>query len=123
MSQDIIADTLNQIMNRKKASYSNVVVNRHSKLLLKLLELAKKEGYIRDYKVSGSALSIEFDPHECRAIKPRHNVNIKAIDKYVRRLIPSRDFGIIVISTNKGLMTQKEALKENIGGSLLAYFY
>lgn len=123
MSQDIIADTLNQIMNRKKARYTNVVVNRYSKLLLALLELAKKEGYIKNYKTSGNNLEIEFSLHECRAIKPRHTVNIKAVDKYIRRLIPARDFGIIIISTNKGLMTHREALKNNVGGCLVAYFF
>lgn len=123
MSQDIIADALNQIMNRKKAGYSEVVVNRHSKLLISLLELANKHGYIKEFKLAGNNLNIEFGLHECRAIKPRYTVNIKAIDKYIRRFIPSRNFGIIVISTNKGLMTHKEAIKHNLGGSLLAYFF
>ncbi|MBI2448968.1 30S ribosomal protein S8 [Candidatus Pacearchaeota archaeon] len=123
MSQDIIADTLNQIMNRKKAGYADVVVNRYSNLLLELFEIVKKEGYIKDYKIIGNNLEIKFNLHYCKAIKPRYAVNVKVIDKYVRRFIPSRDFGIIVISTNKGLMTHKDALKNNLGGSLLAYFF
>ena len=45
------------------------------------------------------------------------------IDKYVRRFLPSRDFGFIIVSTSKGLMTHEEAIEKNIGGSLIAYIF
>ena len=43
--------------------------------------------------------------------------------KYIKRYLPSRNYGIIIISTNQGLMTHKEALEKGIGGSLIAFFY
>jgi small subunit ribosomal protein S8 len=61
--------------------------------------------------------------NECRAVKPRYYVGIDKIDRYLRRFLPSRNFGTLVISTNKGLMGHKEAIKENLGGSVIAYFY
>ena len=59
----------------------------------------------------------------CKAIKPRYSVTTERVEKYLRRYLPSRNFGTVIISTNKGLMTHDEAEKNNIGGSLIAYFY
>jgi len=123
MSQDIISDTLNQIMNAKRAKKSSVNVKRHSKILVGILDLAKKQGYIESYKVIGRDLEIKFNLNECRAIKPRFTVQVKDFDKYVRRYLPARNFGMMIVSTSSGLMTHDEAQEKNIGGSLMAYFY
>ena len=121
MSQDIIADGLNEIMNAKRARKDKVVVNA-SRFFLDLLEIAKREGYIVGYKQNGNQVEIVFKLHECRAIKPRFNVHAYDLDKYMRRYLPSRHLGIIVISTSKGLLTHKEALDQGLGGSLIAFF-
>jgi len=123
MSHDIISDALNQIMNAKRAKKTSITVKRQSNLLLGVLDAAKKHGYISSYKVKDKELEIIFNLNNCRAIKPRFTVPVKEIDKYVRRYLPARNFGIIIISTSKGLMTHEDALEQNIGGSLVAYFY
>jgi len=124
MSQDIVADALNQIMNAKRASKSSADIKRYSKVLLGILAIGKLKGYIKDYKTKGTDLSIEFGKlNACRAIKPRYVVRAKTIDKYVRRYLPARDMGIIIVSTSQGLMTHQTALGKNIGGSVIAYFY
>ncbi len=123
MSQDIISDTLNQIMNAKRTKKNYVVVKRNSKLLFGLLEIAKINGYIESYKAKGNELEIKFNLNNCRAIKPRFTVQVKDMDKYARRYLPARSFGIIVVSTSNGLMTHYTASEKNIGGSLMAYFY
>ena len=123
MSQDIISDTLNQIMNAKRAKKDSVKVKRHSKILVGILDLAKERGYIESYKVSGRDLEIKFNLNECRAIKPRFTVQVKDMDKYVRRYLPARNFGMMIVSTSSGLMTHEDAQEKNIGGSLIAYFY
>jgi small subunit ribosomal protein S8 len=63
------------------------------------------------------------DLWECKAIKPRFTVDKTTIEKYRRRYLPSRNFGTMILSTNKGLMTHEEAFEEKIGGCLIAYFY
>ena len=60
---------------------------------------------------------------ECRTVKPRYYVAVDGIDRYLRRFLPSRNFGSLIISTNKGLMNYKDAIKNNLGGSIIAYFY
>jgi small subunit ribosomal protein S8 len=124
MSQDIIADTLNQMMNGHRAKKEFVVVHRHSKMLLKVLDIAQEYGYVKDYKIDGKKLKIELGKFmKCNSVKPRFNVTVDGIDKYRRRYLPARDMGILIISTNKGLVTHEKAYEDNLGGTLVAYFY
>jgi small subunit ribosomal protein S15Ae len=123
MSQDIVSDVLNEIMNAKKAKKSTLVITKSSKLLINILDLMKQYGYI-DYELTDAKLIINInDVNECSSIKPRYTVDVKNIDKYMRRYLPARNFGYVLISTSKGLMTHEEALNNKIGGSLIAYFY
>jgi small subunit ribosomal protein S8 len=124
MSQDIIADTLNQIMNAKRAGKIEVVASHHSKFLTSVLALAKLKGYLKSYKINGAKLQVEIGKlNGCQAIKPRYTVAVGQIEKYVKRYLPSKDIGIIIVSTSQGLMTHKTALEKNLGGSLIAYMY
>ena len=123
MSQDIVADGLNQIMNAKKARKTNVVINKQSKLLKSILNLAKENGLI-DYQIQESKLVVEIKGlNYIMAIKPRYTVPVKKIDYYVRRYLPAKNFGFVVVSTNQGLMDHKKAEEENLGGCLIAYMY
>lgn len=123
MSMDVVADALNQIMNTKGARKTSVVVRRHSKLLLNVLNIAKESGYL-DYSVNGRVLKIEIkNLNEFRAIKPRYTVSVKKVNHYVRRFLPAKDFGFLIISTNEGLMRHHEAQEKNLGGCLIAYAY
>ena len=125
MSQDVVADGLNQVMNAKRIGKRELVIRKYSKVLLNLFEMMKVRGHV-DYEVDVEVKSVRvkiLKLNECKAIKPRYYVGVGGIDKYLRRFLPSRNFGTLVISTNQGLIDQKEAKKENIGGSIVAYFY
>ena len=130
MSQDIISNALNQIMNAKTAGAREAKIKRVSKVLIGLLEMMKTGGYVdfelfdKDENSKKPYVIVKIlKLNECRAVKPRYYVRVDGIDKYLRRFLPSRNFGTLVISTNKGLMSHKEAVKENLGGSVVAYFY
>mgnify|MGYP001584382591 FL=1 len=123
MSQDIVADALNEIRNAKRAHKAEVEIRRHSKLLISVLALAKLRGYIKDYKLSKS-LKVEIGKlNECKAIKPRFTVTVSEIEKYEKRYLPARGMGVLVMSTSKGIMTNETAREKEIGGSLIAYMY
>ena len=97
MSQDIIADALNQIMNAKKARKTSVVIQKHSKLLRNILDIAKESGYL-EYEVDGTILKVTINKvNELRAIKPRYTVSVKDINKYVRRYLPAKNFGFVIV--------------------------
>ena len=124
MSQDVVADGMNQIMNAKKARKSFVKVKKYSKVLLGILAIGKLKGYIKEYKTDGTELRVEFDKlNSCKAVKPRYVVRANTINKYVRRYLPARDLGVLIISTSQGLMTHQTAQEKNIGGNVIAYFY
>ena len=125
MSQDIVADGLNQIMNAKRIQKKELTIKRISKVLTGLLNMMKSRGHI-DFEVDEEAKTVTvkiIKLNECKAVKPRYYVGVSDIDKYLRRFLPSRNFGSLVISTNKGMLDHKEAVKENLGGSVVAYFY
>lgn len=124
MSHDIVADALNKIMNAKRARAHRIMITHHSKLLLSVLAIAKLKGYIKHYAVDGRSLTVELDKlNGCNAIKPRFMVQVVELDNYVKRYLPAKHIGILIVSTSKGLMTHQTAQEKNIGGSLLAYFY
>ena len=125
MSQDIVADGLNQIMNAKRIEKRELVIKRYSKVLLNLFEIMKAKGHI-NYKVNEEEKTVDVKIirlNKCKAVKPRYYVEVEGIDKYLRRFLPSRNFGDLIISTNKGLLNHKNAIKNNLGGSVIAYFY
>ena len=123
---DLITKTLNEIMNAKKAGKSELTVSPVSKLLFKVLDLMKGEGYI-DYKIQKG----KFDKaiisinrvNECRSIRPRLHFQKDELEKYLRRYLPSRDLGVVIVSTDEGIMVHRDAAKSGLGGVLLAYTY
>jgi small subunit ribosomal protein S8 len=126
MSQDVVADALNMMKNAKKAGKETIEIKKISNLLIEILKIMKQKNAIKKYKIDPKEKSVEItlgDISECNAIKPRFTVGKEDIDKYVRRYLPARGIGEMIVSTNKGLMTHEEAVEEGIGGSLIAYFY
>ncbi|MBS3091745.1 30S ribosomal protein S8 [Candidatus Pacearchaeota archaeon] len=124
MSQNIVSDALNKIMNAKKARKTTVEINYHSKLLSSILAIAKLKGYIKSYKIDGKKMAVEIDKlNYCKAITPRYAVKVDEIEKYEKRYLPAKNFGVIIVSTSKGLMSHQSAQEKKIGGSLVAYFY
>ncbi len=124
MSQDVVADGLNQMMNALRARKTTVELIHHSSLLMSVLALAKLKGYVKEYRVENNILKIEIGRlNGCNAIKPRFTVAVEDLDKYVKRYLPAKDIGIIIVSTPKGLMTHQTAAEKNLGGSLIAYLF
>jgi small subunit ribosomal protein S8 len=112
--------------NAKKARKEVVKLKIISNLLIEVLKIMKQEGAVKKYKIDARNKAVEIilgDLTDCKAIKPRFSCDKEQIEKYRRRYLPARNLGTVIISTNKGLMTHKEAQSENIGGCLVAYFY
>lgn len=128
MKNDIVSDALNTIMNAKRIEKTEVRINRISNFLVNVFEMMKEQKYI-DFEVKDADESKPYiivkilKLNMCKAIKPRYSVTVDRVEKYLRRYLPSRNFGTVIISTNKGLMTHEEAARNNLGGSLIAYYY
>jgi small subunit ribosomal protein S8 len=61
--------------------------------------------------------------NKCGAIKPRFSVSVGEFETWEKKFLPSRDIGIMVVSTSKGVIAHRDAEEKNIGGRLLAFVY
>ena len=126
MSHDVVADALNMLKNAKKANKEVVKIKIISNLLIEVLKIMKQQGAVKKYKIDSKEKSIEVtigDLTDCKSIKPRFSCDKTQVEKYRRRYLPARNLGTMILSTNKGLLTHEEAVTEQIGGCLIAYFY
>lgn len=125
--RDWLASLLNDMMNCKKAGKYETVIVGESKLLLDVLKIMKKEGYIEELTEEEDKfhkIRIKFGKiNECKAIKPRFLIKKSNFDKYIRRFLPARDLGILIVSTSRGIMTHKDAIEKGLGGCLIAYCF
>ncbi len=129
MMNDPLANTLSSIYNNVKVGKSDCVVRPVSKLIRNVLNIMKDNGYISSFEEiedgRGGMLKISFTGkiNKCGVIKPRFNVKLSDYEKFEKRYLIAKDFGIIIVSTHKGLMTHTEAKEKNLGGKLIAYCY
>ncbi len=126
---DVLSNVFNVIYVARKNGKSTCVVSPISQFLIKLLDIMRNNGYIKKYEIisdsKGGFVKIELseDLNKCKAIRPRLPIKFEEITKYEKRFLPSLGFGMIILSTNKGLMTNKEAKETRTGGTLIAYVY
>jgi len=57
------------------------------------------------------------------AISPRYNVQLRDMEKWVVKLLPSRQFGYIILTTSAGIMDHEEARRKHVAGKILGFFY
>ncbi|MFP4401882.1 MAG: 30S ribosomal protein S8 [Candidatus Nanoarchaeia archaeon] len=125
---DPIADAFSKINNAVKSLNSSVVLKK-SKLLVSLLNSLKAHNYvgeieeIQDNKQGMLRVHLLGNINKCGVIKPRYPISVESLEVYERKYLPAKDFGILLITTNKGILTQSESREHNVGGSLVAYCY
>ena len=128
---DTIADMLTRIRNANAMRYTEVKVPA-SKLKLELARILKEEGFITDYKVVEETaqgmilITLKYGPKKERVITGLKRISKPGLRVYAKKEeVPKvlNGLGIAIISTSKGIMTDKEARKENLGGEVLAYIW
>ncbi|MHA1338669.1 MAG: 30S ribosomal protein S8 [Promethearchaeota archaeon] len=126
---DPLADMFSVIKNAEYAGKRRVLIKPASKLISVCLRIMQSEGYIGEFEFIDDGRSGKFNVqllgriNKCGVIKPRKPVKAKMIENIEKSYLPAVDFGIIIISTSKGVMTHHDAKKYHIGGRLLAYVY
>ena len=128
MTNDPLADALNTIKTHEVGGKPACEV-KPSKLVRETLRILQARGYIGDFEFMDDGKSGIFKIklvgriNECGAIKPRFPVKKDEWNAWEQRYIPGVDFGVLIVSTPVGLMTNVEAKKQSIGGRLIAYVY
>ena len=131
MVQDKIADMLTRIRNANQMRYETVEVIG-TKMTLGIAEILKKEGYIAEYNnekcITGDklTLTLKYGDKKERVITGLKRISKSGLRVYAKaNEIPRvlNGLGIAIISTSKGLMTDKEARESQLGGEVLAYVW
>ena len=128
MLQDSLADALSKLKNADRLGKSDCVV-RSTKLVKQVLEIMRDQGYIgslefvEDGKSGKLLVELKGKVIDCNVVKPRASVQIDKFEKFEKRYLPGREFGILLLSTSKGVMDHKKAREQKIGGKILAFCY
>lgn len=126
---DPLADALTNMRNNEMQGNNTCAIKPASKMIGHVLRTMQKEEYIGDFeyvddgKAGQFVIELEGNINKCGVIKPRHAVKTDEFEKFEKRYLPSKNFGIMIITTPEGIMTHIEAKEKGIGGRLLAYIY
>ena len=129
MLNDPLANVLAVINNAEHKAMRKCSIKPASKLITRVLDILNAKHYIGSYTIieDGRGNIVEVSligaVNKCGAIKPRFSVAMETYEKFEKRFLPAKDFGVIIVSTPKGVMTHAEAKAKGFGGRLLAYCY
>lgn len=129
MLMDPLANALSMIKNYENARKREVVVKPASKLIAEVLRIAQQEGFIGEFEFIDDGKAGKFriallgKINRCGVVRPRHAVKRDGYEKWEKRYLPAAGFGVLVISTPKGVMIHTQAEEQGVGGRLLAYIY
>jgi len=129
MLNDPLANTLAVINNAEQKGMKQCSIKPSSKLIVRVLEIMNARHYIGSYSVIDDGrggivqISLIGAINKCGAIKPRFSVNGSNYEKFEKRYLPAKDFGVLIVSTPKGIVTHSDAKANLSGGRLLAYCY
>ena len=131
MVADKIADMLTRIRNANQLKYDTVEVIG-TKMTLGIADILKREGYISEYEYIKNSngdkliLTLKYGDRKERVITGLKRISKSGLRVYAKASeIPHvlNGLGIAIVSTSKGLMTDKEARAAKLGGEVLAYIW
>lgn len=128
MRNDPLSDTLSAIKNAEFLGKPEVTIPA-SKLIREVLRVMQEKGYIGEFELvddnRGGKIRVKLlgKINVCGSVKPRHSVQVEEYTKWEKRYLPAKDYGALVISTSKGVMSHDKAADAKVGGALLAYVY
>ena len=129
MRINVLADAMKTIINAERRGKRQVLLRPVSKPLIKMLRLMQKHGYIGEFEYiddhrSGKiVVELLGRLNKCGIISPRFNVQINELEEWTSKILPSRQFGHLVLTTTYGILTHEDARRRHTGGKVLGFFY
>jgi small subunit ribosomal protein S8 len=126
---DVLSNGLTSIVNNELRNKRECVISPASKLLGRILRVMQLNGYIGEFEFIDDGRTGKFRVqllgrvNKCGAIKPHFSVRMNEFELWEKRFLPSRDIGMLILSTSSGVMPHREAKEKGIGGKLVAYVY
>eukprot|EP01094_Clydonella_sp_ATCC50884_P020686 TRINITY_DN4348_c0_g1_i1.p2 TRINITY_DN4348_c0_g1~~TRINITY_DN4348_c0_g1_i1.p2 ORF type:complete len:140 (-),score=52.17 TRINITY_DN4348_c0_g1_i1:61-453(-) len=125
----VLADALKSINNAEKRGFRQVMVRPSSKVIVKFLQVMLKHKYIGsftvvdDHRSNKIVVNLIGRINKTGVISPRFDIRLQDMEKWVVKLLPSRQFGYMVLTTSYGIMDHEEARKRGTGGKILGFVY
>lgn len=129
MLNDPLANALAVVSHSEKLGRKECCIKPVSKIIKTVLNIMKDARYTGEFEEiddgKGGFLKLHLlgNINKCGVIKPRFAVKKDEFVKFEKRFLPAKDFGMLIVSTSKGLLVQDEAKKNNLGGKLIAFCY
>jgi len=129
MLQDPLNDAMAVIKNAELAGKGTCHLRPASKLVGRVLEVMKGADYIEgfdrveDGRGGYYQVTLKGNINNCGVIKPRAAVRRTDLEKWEARYLPAQDFGLLILTTTQGVISQSRAKEIGVGGKLLAYVY
>src|SRR5512136_2804941 len=129
MQQDTLNDAMGVIKNAERVGKGECVVRPSSKLIGRVLKVMQESGYIKQFELVEDGrnrifrVALSGQINNCGVIRPRYSVKVADLERFEARYLPAQDFGVLILSTTKGVLTHMEAKKDGVGGKLLAFVY
>jgi small subunit ribosomal protein S8 len=126
---DPLADALSTIQNNEERRKHECIIQPASRLIGQVLRILQQKGYVGSFEYIDDGRAGKFNVqllgriNKCGVIKPRYSVKVTKLEDWEKRFLPGRSFGMLVMTTPKGVLAHTDALQQNIGGNLLAYVY
>ncbi|MCK4369498.1 MAG: 30S ribosomal protein S8 [Candidatus Lokiarchaeota archaeon] len=123
-----VSDACCALKNAERARKNEVIINPASKILQQILRIFQKYAYIGEFERYDDGRQGKFKIallgkiNECSGLM-RLNYKISQFEMLERKLLPAPGLGIIILTTNQGIMTMNEAEEKQIGGHALCYIY
>jgi small subunit ribosomal protein S8 len=129
MGQDLLNDALVTLRHADQDGRPSAEIHPTSRLIAEVLRIFREHQYIEEFTFVDNGRGGKYDVklsrriNSCGVIKPRLSVAHDRLERYEARFLPAQDFGLLVLSTNQGVISHQEAREKKIGGRLLAYVY
>ncbi len=129
MRQDLLNDALLALRHADLRGQENVRLAPISHLVGNVLGILREHGYIGEFRFEENGRGGEYHValnrriNSCGVVKPRLNVGVRDLERYESRFLPAQDFGLLILTTSRGVVSQTKAREMGIGGKLLAYVY